>query len=69
MPRNRRTSKAHEEDLTAQLQSILDQIVEETDKNDRQLAEMFMELPDKDDYPEYYDVIDDPIAIDMIQVP
>jgi hypothetical protein len=34
----------------------------------RNLAEIFQELPSKDDYPDYYDLIEDPIALDVIQV-
>jgi hypothetical protein len=29
---------------------------------------LFQELPSKEDYPDYYEIIDDPIALDIIQV-
>ncbi|KAG0002776.1 hypothetical protein BGZ80_005916, partial [Entomortierella chlamydospora] len=46
---------------------VLDTIKTHEDKDGREMAELFMELPDKDDYPDYYDEITAPIAIDMIE--
>ena len=47
---------------------IYEKIVGEVDKNGRQYSEMFMELPAKEEYPDYYEVIGDPTALDMIKV-
>lgn len=33
----------------------------------RKLCELFEELPDEDDYPEYYEVIEDPISLKEIK--
>ncbi|KAI8903545.1 hypothetical protein EDD86DRAFT_214677 [Gorgonomyces haynaldii] len=49
------------------MQWMIDQIMLESDKNDRLLAEAFLELPSREDYPDYYDTIIEPIALDIIQ--
>ncbi|KAG0309630.1 hypothetical protein BGZ98_000039 [Dissophora globulifera] len=46
---------------------ILDVIVKHEDKSGRQLAELFLELPSKEEYPDYYEDIEKPIAIDIIE--
>jgi hypothetical protein len=38
------------------------------DKDGRQLAEIFLELPLKKDYPDYYETIKKPISFEQIQV-
>ncbi|ORZ27532.1 Bromodomain-containing protein [Lobosporangium transversale] len=48
-------------------QRVLDTIKYHEDKDGRQVAELFMELPSKDDYPDYYDEISKPIAINIIE--
>lgn len=37
-----------------------------TDKQGRLVSELFLELPSKDDYPDYYVLIKNPIALDEI---
>ncbi len=37
-------------------------------RSGRRIAEMFKEVPDKKDYPEYYEIIKQPIALDIIKV-
>jgi hypothetical protein len=34
----------------------------------RLIADLFMELPDREEYPDYYLTIKNPIALDMIRV-
>ncbi|KAF8940876.1 hypothetical protein BGZ47_007579 [Haplosporangium gracile] len=46
---------------------ILDAIKDYEDKGGRQLAELFLELPSAKDYPDYYDEITKPIAINDIE--
>ncbi|KAI8897607.1 Bromodomain-containing protein [Globomyces pollinis-pini] len=53
--------------LQDQLQWIIDSIAEFEDKSGRIVAEMFQELPSKRDYPDYYDFIETPVAIETIQ--
>ncbi|KAJ1921444.1 hypothetical protein IWQ60_006770 [Tieghemiomyces parasiticus] len=55
--------------LVPALKEILDLLVNEADPEDeeRPIAEMFMELPSAEDYPEYYEVIKEPQAFDLIE--
>ena len=46
---------------------LLEQIKNCTDDDGRPRAELFETLPDRDDYPDYYEVIKKPTAIDIIQ--
>ncbi|KAF9581421.1 hypothetical protein BGW38_001576, partial [Lunasporangiospora selenospora] len=46
---------------------ILDRLQNLTDKGGRVIAELFMALPDRDIYPDYYGVIKNPIAFDVIE--
>jgi hypothetical protein len=34
----------------------------------RELAELFLALPSKDEYPEYYEVIKSPMSLQLVQV-
>ncbi|KAJ1965214.1 hypothetical protein IWQ62_002722 [Dispira parvispora] len=45
---------------------IIEKIQSKTDDDGRQVAEMFLELPSATEYPEYYEVIDHPVALDTI---
>jgi ATP-dependent helicase STH1/SNF2 len=36
-------------------------------KSGRRIAEIFEELPDEEEYPDYYEVIDNPIALDTMK--
>jgi hypothetical protein len=49
------------------MEFILNELKLSKDRNDNLLAEMFLELPSQQDYPEYYELIDDPISITEIQ--
>ncbi|KAF9979609.1 hypothetical protein BGZ75_009428 [Mortierella antarctica] len=46
---------------------ILDRLENLTDKSGRSVSELFMELPDREDYPDYYMIIQHPIALDIIK--
>ncbi|KAF9432181.1 hypothetical protein BGZ76_011152, partial [Entomortierella beljakovae] len=48
-------------------QRVLETIKNHEDKDGREMAELFTELPSKDEYPDYYDEITTPIAINIIQ--
>ncbi|KAJ1651622.1 hypothetical protein IWQ61_007858 [Dispira simplex] len=45
---------------------IIEKMKSKTDDDGRQVAEMFLELPSAKEYPEYYEVIDHPVALDII---
>ncbi|KAI5190176.1 ATP-dependent helicase STH1/SNF2 [Nematocida sp. AWRm77] len=49
-----------------QCKEVLDNIVRSTEKG-RRRAELFMELPDPDVYPDYYAIIEEPISISEIK--
>ncbi|KAI8923270.1 hypothetical protein BC831DRAFT_472126 [Entophlyctis helioformis] len=54
-------------ELAKHLAGIVELVLAHTDKTGRQVAELFIELPDRDDYPDYYVRITSPIAINMMQ--
>ncbi|KAI8920986.1 Bromodomain-containing protein [Powellomyces hirtus] len=53
--------------MTEQMKRALDTILGRQTDDGRQLAEMFLELPDREEYPDYYMEIKSPIALDMIR--
>ncbi|KAH7051702.1 Bromodomain-containing protein [Linnemannia elongata] len=42
-------------------------ILNHKDKTGRELAEIFLALPSKDEYPEYYEVIKSPMSLQLVQ--
>lgn len=46
--------------------SIYDDVVKHTDREGRNVSEMFAVLPSRKDYPDYYILIKQPMALDMI---
>lgn len=52
--------------MKRELQYILNSVVNHKEKN-RYLCEMFQELPAKEEYPDYYQLIKNPIAIENIE--
>ncbi|KAG0249999.1 hypothetical protein BG011_008729 [Mortierella polycephala] len=46
---------------------ILERLQDLTDKNGRSISDLFVELPDREEYPDYYEVIKTPMAFDMIK--
>ncbi|KAJ3145540.1 hypothetical protein HDU89_007037 [Geranomyces variabilis] len=50
----------------AQMHKILTALLEREDEDGHLLSEMFTELPDKEEYPDYYDEIKAPITLEMI---
>ncbi|KAG0250955.1 hypothetical protein BG011_007954, partial [Mortierella polycephala] len=46
---------------------ILDRLENLTDKSGRMIADLFMELPDREEYPDYYMTIKNPVAFDIIR--
>lgn len=52
--------------LKKKMKKLLTIIVNYTDRDERQLSEQFMRLPNKKEYPEYYSVIKKPIDISKI---
>ena len=54
----------------AELQSLLHSIVtqaKESYQGERSRAELFLELPSREDYPDYYETVQEPISIGMIE--
>ncbi|KAG0206411.1 hypothetical protein BGX28_002127 [Mortierella sp. GBA30] len=49
------------------MSQILDRLENLTDKNGHLVSELFVELPDREDYPDYYKIIQNPIALDIIK--
>ncbi|KAJ3019406.1 hypothetical protein HKX48_002105 [Thoreauomyces humboldtii] len=49
------------------MKTILKGILEQKTSEGRQLAGLFLQLPDREEYPDYYLEIKKPIALDMIQ--
>ncbi|KAF9979523.1 hypothetical protein BGZ65_006438 [Modicella reniformis] len=49
------------------MKQILDRLESLTDKNGRVISDLFMELPDREEYPDYYLTIKNPIAFDIIR--
>ncbi|KAG9321032.1 hypothetical protein KVV02_004993 [Mortierella alpina] len=52
---------------TEAMSQILDRLENLTDKSGRLISELFMELPDREEYPDYYVTITNPIAFDIIR--
>ncbi|KND01501.1 uncharacterized protein SPPG_03301 [Spizellomyces punctatus DAOM BR117] len=55
------------EKLVNEFRNILRTITTRKNDEGRIISEMFQELPDKDEYPDYYDEIKNPISLDIIQ--
>ncbi|KAJ3158671.1 hypothetical protein HDU86_002636 [Geranomyces michiganensis] len=49
-----------------QMHKILNALLEREDEDGHLLSEMFTELPDKEEYPDYYEEIKAPITLEMI---
>ncbi|KAG0006693.1 hypothetical protein BGZ80_005173, partial [Entomortierella chlamydospora] len=49
------------------MSQILDRLENFTDKSGRLISELFLELPDREEYPDYYLTIKNPIAFDIIR--
>jgi ATP-dependent helicase STH1/SNF2 len=47
--------------------SVYDAVIDVTDEEGRDRSELFMELPDKREYRDYYAIIKRPISLDMIR--
>ncbi|KAF9140652.1 hypothetical protein BGX30_006185 [Mortierella sp. GBA39] len=45
---------------------IIERLEKLTDKSGRSVSELFLELPNREDYPDYYQIIQTPIAFDVI---
>ncbi|KAI1291523.1 hypothetical protein EDD11_008861 [Mortierella claussenii] len=56
---------ANKQEAMAQVLERLENI---TDKSGRSISELFLQLPDREDYPDYYSIITNPIALDTIKV-
>lgn len=52
--------------LKSSLKSLFQAIVQCTDKGGRSLTDIFSTLPDEKEYPDYYTIITNPIALDII---
>lgn len=53
--------------LTRIFDACYDAVVEVTDEDGRDRSELFMELPDKREYRDYYAIIKRPISLEMIR--
>jgi ATP-dependent helicase STH1/SNF2 len=49
------------------MESVYDTVLEITDEDGRDRSELFMELPDKREYRDYYAIIKRPISLEMIR--
>ncbi|KAG0292373.1 hypothetical protein BGZ96_004177 [Linnemannia gamsii] len=47
--------------------TIIERLENLTDKSGRSVSELFLELPPREDYPDYYQIIQTPIAFDVIK--
>ena len=66
-PKVRETlSPAAREDLTIKMEALVDHLMTVQDDSGRNRIDLFLELPAKRIYPDYYLLIQSPIAIDMI---
>jgi len=54
--------------LQKAMRELIDKLVASEDDMGRPRSTLFLELPSREDYPDYYDVIAYPIAIDTIKV-
>lgn len=52
----------------ALLLGVYDIILAAKDKSGREVTEFFLELPSAEDYPDYYEVIQQPISLEEIKV-
>ncbi|KAJ3194925.1 hypothetical protein HK101_001535 [Irineochytrium annulatum] len=55
-------------DLKVSLQRLLNVVRQYHDRDGRQLCALFLTLPSRTDYPDYYQIIEKPISIDQINV-
>ncbi|KAJ1995405.1 hypothetical protein GGI26_001183 [Coemansia sp. RSA 1358] len=53
--------------MTDAMREIVDELTKFKDSDGNRLAEPFEELPDSDEYPEYFEVIVYPMALDMVK--
>lgn len=53
-------------DIYEVMKDVYENVVTETDDEGRVIAELFMKLPDREDNPDYYEVIKEPIDLDTI---
>ncbi|KAF9926963.1 hypothetical protein FBU30_003605 [Linnemannia zychae] len=49
------------------MRMIIERLENLTDKSGRSVSELFLELPSREDYPDYYQIIQTPIAFDVIK--
>ncbi|XP_062502927.1 protein polybromo-1-like isoform X2 [Corticium candelabrum] len=56
-----------EQSLTKCLTSLYKTVLEHRDSNDRQLCELFLSLPSSEEYPDYFEMIKQPIDMSMIK--
>lgn len=54
--------------LQKAMRELIDKLVASEDDMGRSRSSLFLELPSREDYPDYYDVIAHPIAIGTIKV-
>ncbi|KAJ2708883.1 hypothetical protein H4R19_004524, partial [Coemansia spiralis] len=54
-------------DIVAQLEELTDSAGEDDGEGAARLVEPFEELPDRSEYPEYYEVIGHPMALDLVK--
>ncbi|RUS15916.1 hypothetical protein BC937DRAFT_91811 [Endogone sp. FLAS-F59071] len=54
-------------DPTAFMKEVLKAIMEHVDSSGRLYSEIFVELPSREDYPDYYEVIEHPISLELIE--
>ncbi|KAL1500937.1 hypothetical protein ABEB36_006353 [Hypothenemus hampei] len=65
--RKRKTpSYANEAKLRRKMKKLMNIVINYTDRDERQLSEQFMKLPNRKEYPEYYSIIKKPIDINKI---
>jgi len=62
----KRTGDNDRESIIAYEKEIINELTNLTDKSGRKISELFIELPSKELYSDYYDVIKNPISISII---
>ncbi|XP_053202089.1 protein polybromo-1-like isoform X2 [Panonychus citri] len=68
LKRARRTNSDFDPGLRKRMKLIIKTLINYVDDQDRQICELFMEKPSKKDYPDYYEIIENPIDMKTIQV-
>lgn len=68
LKRARRSNSDFDPGLKKKMKLIIRTLIDFVDDQDRQICALFMEKPSKKDYPDYYEIIENPIDMKTIQM-